>query len=167
MMLNQMTKAQGIAALKKIAPDAAKVGKAVFMAMAYVDTIRPIVDGYQRKILTEEKYAYAEKWHDRMGKTYAEWITEPNETYLMEENDFAHYAKRCNEEMTKAGLRVEKEGNCPLLVAEHLLIKAKQALIDTMEPVTGIKHSDLFHHGVDDYNNYIEMTLRWLAPLIK
>lgn len=165
-MLNGMNKKEGVAALKRIEPEAIAAAKAVFTAMAFVKTIEPVVNGYKRKILAEEKYAYAEKWHGRMRKTYADWITEPEDSYLMADDDAQHYYQRCDEEMAKAGLRVEKKGNCPLLVAEHLLSQAKNLLIDVMEPVTGIKHEQLFRHGMEDYNNYIDLTLRWLAPKI-
>ena len=165
-MLTSMNKKEGIAALKKIEPEAIAAAKAVFSAMAFVETIKPVVEGYQRKILAEEKYAYDEKWHGRRGITYADWITEPEDSYLMADDDAQHYYQRCDEEMAKAGLRVEKKGNCPLLVAEHLLIQAKNLLIDVMEPVTGIKHEQLYRHGLKDYDNYIDLTLRWLAPKI-
>jgi hypothetical protein len=107
--------------------------KNVFMAMAFTQTIRPIVEGYQQKILNEMKPIVSAKFF-KMG--FDKKITNSNDTYLMNESDFQTYLKRCNEERIKAKLHVDNEEYCPLLVAEELQRKAERLFIETMEPIT-------------------------------
>jgi hypothetical protein len=69
--------------------------------------------------------------------------------------------------MAKAGLKVAKKGFCPLLVAENELRKARNKLIETMKPITGIELDDLMRHYPDNYNKYFDLTLRLLAPFVQ
>ena len=163
---NGMTKQEGVAALKAIESQAVPVARAVFVAMAFVETIRPVVEGYQREILTAIKPKMAKHWVEDHGMEQR-IITDPTDTHYMEDGDFDEYIEGCHREALKHGFKVPEKGSCPLLIAEHNLTKAQQLLIEVMEPITGIKHSDLFHHGMDDYNHYIDLTLRWLAPKCK
>jgi len=142
-----------------------RAAETVFLAKAWLETVRPIVEGYQRAILEQEKYAYAEKHHDRRGKVWADYISDPNQTYLMADDDHAHYVKRCNEERIKAGLKVDNEAYCPLLVADHMVIQAENALIDIMEPVTGLSRDRVYM--LEDRKKLLDLTLRLLAPYCK
>jgi hypothetical protein len=150
---------------KAITPDMIAVAQALFSCMAIVETIKPIVEGYQKKILEEEKYSYAEKWHNRRDITHADWIKDPNNTYLMNDQDFQHFMKRTRQEQARAGLKTESPEFCPLLVAEHNVIKAQNLLIDVMEPVTGIKRDDIM--VMEHRRQYIDITLRLFAPMVK
>ncbi len=138
----------------------------VFAAMAWVEVIRPVVEGYQREILNRHKWHIAKEWSEKRGLP-DKIILEPNRAYLLEDEDFNIYLKECHEARNKAGLKVENDDFCPLLVSERLLSEAKRGLIDVMEPTTGIEFDDLFHHGLEDYNKYIDITLRLLAPYLK
>jgi hypothetical protein len=143
-----------------------KAAEAVFMTKAYADMIRPIVRGYQQEILDYEKYEYDEKQFERRGKTPKDWIKKPGDTYLMRDNDFQHYLKRCRQEQEKAGLKTDSPEQCPLLVAEDQERKAINLLIEAMIPITGIDSHKLLCSGMDNYDEYVNLTLRLLAPFV-
>ena len=146
--------------------DIVAAAESVFMAMTHESFIRPIVEEYQKKILEYEKYPIAEKWQERRGATWEDYIKDPDKAYLMEDNDFKHFLKRCREEQAKAKLKTDSPDFCPLLVAEHLTLTAKQLLIGLLEPFTGCNVHNLLCAGLDKYERYIELNLQWLARFV-
>ena len=153
--------------MKNFRPTSAMIRAAenCFAAMALTETIRPIVEGYQHEILEEEKYGYAEKHLDRRGLSGTDYITDPQHSYLMTDADFTHYMKRCNGERIAAGLHVDNEEYCPLLVAEHLQMQAEHAVIDAMAPVTGITRDQIFQtsNAMANLKKLIDLNLRFLS----
>ena len=139
--------------------DMIRAAENCFAAMAFVETIKPVVTAYQRKVLAELQAPFAKEWKER-GLHRGEVVLDPAHTYLMEDCDFQAYLSRTREEQAKAGLHTDSPDHCPLLVAEHLQVKAEWAVIEAMEPVTHItevygKHRD----------KLIDLSLRLLAPL--
>jgi len=63
-------------------------------------------------------------------------------------------------------LPVEKEEHCPLLIAEHRVVEAKRALIDAMEGLSGLSADSLLCLGLDEYNDFVQLTLGQLAPFV-
>ena len=139
-------------------PEMIRAAENCFAAMAYTKTIRPIVDAYQRRILAEMQAPLAEKWKER-GRHTDEIILNPDHTYLMEDADFQTYLARCREEQARAGLHTESPDHCPLLVAQHLQVKAEWVLIEAMEPITHIAEVSGDHR-----KRLLDLTLRFLAP---
>ena len=145
----------------------------VFMAMAWVAIVKPVVEAYQTRVLKEGQWRirpeFAEKMHARDGKTAPteEVITNPQLSYLMSEEDFAKYHFATERERTKAGLAIHRDGNCPLLEAENLLVKTKHKLVEVMAPVTKISLDAINSAQMDDYKQYIELTLRLLSPYVE
>ena len=131
-----------------------EAAKTVFGCMALVNTIKPIVGGYQKKILQKHQFRNSE----------GVIITEPNKSWTMSDEDFKIYLAECNKERIKAGLHVENEEFCPLLVVENLLIKAKWALIDAAEPITKIKSEEIYN--MEDREKLVELTLKLLASFV-
>ena len=84
----------------------------------------------------------------------------------MSDEDAQEFYRRCNEEQHKAGLVTEKPEYSPLSVAEHLVTKAEQVLVDVMESVTGLTTDELLCAGMDTYKEFIALTLRLLAPFM-
>ena len=150
-----------------ITEDMKQAAKTVFMAMAFTETIRPIVEGYQQKIINEMK----PQVNERDSKNYQmefKTITNPKHSYLMNNTDFKIYLKRCNEERIKAKLHVENEEYCPLLVAEDLQRQAERAFIDIMEPITHLSADRVLcsKDGLDNYKKLIDISLRLLASFV-
>lgn len=141
--------------------------KAVFMAMAITKTIEPIVRGYEREIL--KKHQFTNKGEIKRLQKHnitevEKVILTPENSYLLSDEDFLIYHAECNEARKKAGLKVESDDFCPLLVAENLERQAKHAFIDAMEETTKIKFDQLFKNFPTDYNNYLDLSLKLLAP---
>lgn len=152
----------------KPSPNMIRAAENCFAAMAFTETIRPIVEGYQKKILEEEKYPYSPKMMARHEKAPADYISDIRHTYMLREEDAKHYYKRCNEERIKAGLHVDNEEYCPLLVAEHLQMDAEHALIDAMEPVTHITRDMVWQasNAIENLKKLLDLTLRFMAGFV-
>ena len=105
-----------------------KAAEVVFISYAFTKTIRPTVVAYHRKAL------------DHFGFTDVKL----NETFLMSDEDFKKYHNLSKVYRNKAKLHVENDDFCPLLVAEHLESDAETSLINTMEPITGLKAKDVY-----------------------
>jgi hypothetical protein len=149
-------------------PELIRAAKTVFMAMAYAETIRPTVEGYQKTILAEMQARPEQRWIDR-GVEKDEPILNPERAYLLNDTDSAVYFRRLDEEKEKAGFHGLESGYCPLLIAEDLVRKAEHALVDLMEPLTGISHQAIFcaPNALENYRKYLKLTLGLFAPLIK
>jgi hypothetical protein len=148
-----------------ITKDMIQAAKTVFKAMAFTQTIRPIVEGYQQQIINEMK-PQANERDAKNCQLGFKIITSPKQSYLMNNTDFQIYLKRCNEERIKAKLHVKSEEYCPLLVAEDLQRQAERAFIDIMEPVTHLTADKVLCTGLDNYKQLIDLSLRLLAPYV-
>jgi hypothetical protein len=134
--------------------------RTVFAAMAMVETIKPIVQGYQRTVLEKHQFHIAKVWikkgmQDRI-------ILKAEDTYLMADADFLVYLSECDREAS--GLKIDKSGFCPLLVAESLQSDAEYELIRSMENITHLSPSALYG---ENRKKFLDLTLRLLAPFVK
>jgi hypothetical protein len=147
-----------------ITPEMKQAAKTVFKAMAFAQTIRPIVEGYQQKIIDEIKPRVDPKHGWAKNKT----VTTFKDSCLMCDEDFKIYLKRCNEERIKAKLHVDNEEFCPLLVAEDLQRQAERAFIEAMEPITHLTLDKVLcsKNGLENYRKLIDLSLRLLAPYV-
>ena len=116
-------------------------------AKALVATIKPIVLGYQTKILNEGNFLNT---HDNTK------IVNPLLSYCMSDEDFLIYLNLVDIEMEKAGLSVENAGECPLLVAEHNEIKAKWLVFAEYKPIHNLESQPC---KVEDFNKVIDLTI--------
>lgn len=145
----------------------------VFMAMAWVATVKPVVEAYQARVLKVGQWRirpeFAEKMHARGGRSdpAGDIITDPQQSFLLSEDDFTKYLTAVNIERTNAGLAIQREGNCPLLEAENLLVKTKHRLVSVMAPVTKLSLEKITSAPMSDYTQYIELTLRLLSPFVE
>ena len=93
-------------------------------------------------------------------------MRDPKLMYLMLDADFTDYWSKVRQLNEAKGLKTENPDHCPLLVAENLQTKAERALIDAVEPVTGLKADDVLSskNALENYKKLIDLTLRWIAP---
>lgn len=115
--------------------------KTVFLTMAYTETIRPIVEGYQKEILNFFEWKIDKQWVEKGMEDQI--IRDPDKAYLLSDEDFKSYLAHCNIARKKANLHVDNPEFCPLLVAESLQNDAERLFIDSMEPITGLKAKDI------------------------
>lgn len=142
-----------------------EAAKAVFMTMAYVETIKPIVKRYEKAILEKHQFHIAKVWTaDKPGRKMPDQIIlNPDQTYLLEDSDFQLYYKETLKARDEAGLKVDNPEHCPLLVAEDLQCQAENALIVAMEPVTHLEPGRLYG---DNRKKFLDLTLKLLAPFV-
>jgi hypothetical protein len=157
--------------MKKFKPtnEIVQAASTVFVAMALVQTIRPVVIGIQTKVLLKGHYKYSNdlalKLIDR-GEIFPDYVTNPDHTYLMNDKDFQDYLTKCKQYELESGLKTENPEFCPLLVAESMEREAKHCLIEVMEPITKIT-LDMATHNLENYRKLVELTLKLLAPYVK
>lgn len=148
-----------------------EAAESVFLAMAFEQSVRSIVESYQKKILQERAWRCDPDLVGRMERRSSDQLVEQHvtdikSTWMMEKADFAIYLERCNAERITAGLVVEHDSYCPLLVAEHITIQAKHALCDAMASVTNITAVKATTLQLDVYRKFVDLNLRLLAPFV-
>lgn len=140
---------------KTFTPNADQViaAESVFTCMALVATVQPIVEAYQLRILRDLGYGHLPL----------------KQSYSLPDSVFQVYHERCCEERDRAKLAVDDPGKCPLLVAKHLQILAEQVMVDSMVSITGLAWDDLLcsRNGLQNLREYVDLTLRLLAPYCK
>jgi hypothetical protein len=149
----------------KPTPEMIRAAENCFAAMAFTETIRPIVEAYQKRILEEMQAPLAKEWQERKLAQDEPIILDIRHTYLMEDCDFQTYLARTREEQAKAGLHTDSPDHCPLLVAESLQMEAEHCLIDAMVPVTGITRDMIFQsaHSLENLKKFLDINLRFMA----
>lgn len=153
---------ENMKALKKPSFAVISATETVLLAQAWVDTVRPVVVGYQVKVLAEMQVRT-----DKQHREHDDYIIlDPERTFLMSDDDFKTYMTLTRIEQDKAGLITESPEFCPLLVAENLLSDAQKVLIDTLEPITGLSGHLLICNGMKVYKQYLEICLSWLARFV-
>jgi hypothetical protein len=154
----------------KPSPEQKMAAEVTFLAMAVTETIRPVVVGYQSKILELHKFKFKKK-EERdyfFKKTGKDYCTDSEHTYLISDKDFKVYLDECEDERKKAKLSIaphkDGEGYCPLLMAEEDQRQAEHILMDCFEPLTGINRSNLWK--LEWIHKYKELLLGLMAPHI-
>jgi len=134
-----------------------QAAQSIFETMAIEQTIRPIVEECQRKVLERiNPFEY------RSGKP----ITDIKKAWLMDDDDFVKYIELCNKEYAKKNVHATKPEFCPLLEIENLKMQAEHLLIEEMEPITHI-NIDQATNNMEHYHELVNLTLRLLAPFVK
>lgn len=104
---------------------------AVLLAKAYAEIKRDQVDAVSSRILAEGVYMVAPDRQDHGREN--ERITEPRFDWLMSAESFVGYHAKRNKILLETGIKPADmpDDHCPALVAEHLLVKAEWALLET------------------------------------
>lgn len=144
----------------------------VFVAMALVQTIEPIVRNYQAHVLKQGQWSFRPDVLESFQKRHTGpepfecKVLDPREIYLLSESDLEKCTAQFDVERIKARLQVKREGNCPLLEAQSRLIAAKHRLAEVMAPITKVTLEKITAAPVRLYNEYIELNLKLLAPFV-
>jgi hypothetical protein len=145
-------------------PTMIEAADAVFMAMAKLGLVEPIVLNYQRLILKEGQWLVKRDYLQfRMN---AEVVLDPDHVFLLGEADFAVYDSLCKKAQVMVGLQVQKPGNCPLLEAKAAVVDAKAQLAQSMASLSGHTLDQLLTFPAEMYEKYIHLSLKLLAPFV-
>lgn len=147
----------------KLSTELITAAKTVFMAMAYTQSVREIVEPYQTELLAFWKFKVAPEWLEKRGAPDFDVITEHKHSYLMDDSDSQIYFKELHCKHLEHGFKVQMN-YCPLLTAESLESDAKKVLLEMAEPMTGISGHKLLCAGLDKYKMAIELLLQLCAP---
>ncbi len=145
-------------------PDQIRLAEATLVAMTHEDAIRPVVEQYEQAILSWRQYPVDSKWLE-MG-VEQQIITNRKRTFLLSDEDSSQFFADCNAARINAKLKVSKEGNCPLLEAEHVRIQAENALIQSMATFPGLEPLAKGVLTLDLRKRALDIMLVMLAPLV-
>lgn len=136
-----------------------QAAQTLFMSMAATDTIRVVVLAYQQK---EIDIMMAINRYD------GSLITSPEHAYAMSDEDYDIYLAAIKTHRDAAGLKVNNDDECPLLVAESIQRDAERNMINAMYPITKLSVDDLLYKGrLSLYKKVIDLSLKLLAPYCK
>jgi hypothetical protein len=155
---------------KKFTPTANQIRSAelVFSCMALIATIRPVVEGYQRRILQENRWPISPEWTERARPLSASdgFILDPKDSYLLDDENSAKYFALCASARTAVGLTVARPGNCPLLEAESALVQAQHLLLKEMESASPLTLELALSSTMENYRKAVELNLKLLSPFV-
>lgn len=158
----------------KITPELKSAVETFLLAKVHLEMTRPIVEGYQRKILADMQPHYRDEYTNGNGRKGNKHnpdaiITDPKDSWQMDEADFREYIDRCHHEHLAHGFRVPYE-HCPLLIAKHELSKAQRLVLDAAQYITGIEALDFMHptkerNGLENYYHAVDLTVSLVVSL--
>lgn len=140
-------------------------------SMAMRQCIADVVIPYQKEVLAEgqwrvnPEYVKGGSFGDRCFEEDTV-LLDPKRAWLMSSEDHAKYHAQVEIRRVKAGLKVTREGNCPLLEAEANQRDAEKLLIDSAQPFTGISDDQLLMN-FSSRAPYIDLMLRMAAPKVR
>lgn len=151
---------------EKFNPSPAQINAAevVFLAMAHLALVKPIVEAYQRVILARHQWPVAPLMRSLDRLSAPEVVLDPKHSYLLSAAHSGIYFRECRKAREAAGLTVEDVDHCPALVAEEDLRKAKRALVDSLAPITGIGAKEIIEKNFSKYEDFVELSLKLMSP---
>lgn len=153
--------------LQALANDTANIQamKALFQAIAFCESLRPIVESRQQEIVSLYKFKVSEE--NKRDENHDE-ITKPNRMFLASDEDFGIYDAEMQAFYFSDAcpIKPSKAGNCPLLEAEHLVRRLKWQIADLFAPIVGLSCEQLTG-TLAGWNQYWEIMLSMFAPKVK
>lgn len=143
-----------------------KAAKAVITARAYCETIRPQIENMQSAELAANSYHYCKKWADRLELTMdTDRITNPRHIYRSTDEESAAFYNRMDKRHHAAGYKTEA-GQCPLAVAELLVMDITRAFCDMTTELQTVVNPSTFGYYGKYYNEYVEANMRFVCGYI-
>lgn len=146
---------------KNFKPTPAMIAAAeiLWLAMARRDYVEPIVETYKRGILARHRWAPDPEYGADLTV-----VLDPKHSYLLSPEHSEIYFRESNEARQDAGLFAQTPDHCPALVAQDDVRKAERAMVDLLEPITGLDADGLICSGLANYKQYVELSLGLLIP---
>jgi hypothetical protein len=137
--MNEATK-PNLQTVQKLAdtppPELVSLADSLMATMAMHQLKAEAVEAYSTNVLAKMQAKISSKWVE-LG-VEDQLILSPKDAFLLDDVQSARYYALCEEERISAGLKVDREGNCPALEAEGLFRVARDAFIDALTPYTTI-----------------------------
>lgn len=135
----------------------------LLLCMAIEQQVRPVVEAYETEILAKHQFKPAAKWRDRLDRGV---VLDRKSSFLLSDEDAKTFYAECFAARDKAGLKVSKPENCPLLEAENTRRLVENVFIDELGKILGL---DAFANGfmtLEMRAKVIETGLRLVAPFV-
>jgi hypothetical protein len=151
-------------------PAAINAVEQLILAMAHLDTTKPIVTAYKQEILNSRQWPVAEKMLELKqkrspGTTPAHFVTDPELDYTIEESLWPEYHALVFAARDAAGLSIEgKPEACPVSYAQMALFAAQKALIESMQGKSPITLKEWLSTTPTLQKEAIDLTLKLLVP---
>jgi hypothetical protein len=150
----------------KFEPTQAEIEAAenVFLRKAFIETIKPVVEGYRTAILAEKRFTVKESYRERAK---SEVILDPNYAFMMEKEDFTTYLALVNEARIKANLFAPTPDHCPLSIAEGALVDAEIVLVNELSKRPDLETLQKAMTSIKTRQKVIESSLQLLSPFVR
>lgn len=124
-----------IAEIRKMVkrPELIKLAEAVFMAMAYEKTIAEIVKPKQQEVIDFFRFEVTEE-HEKRLADGLRIVDSVEHLYLADKQDWAIFQAEMDKFYIEQGIKPEKEGLCPLLIAGSTMREAKRYFAEALAP---------------------------------
>lgn len=142
--------------------------KAFIMAKAWTETVKPIVEGYQTRILAEKQYPISQETKERCNKRGGigfDVILTSDHTHYMEDADFDQYLALVKVEHLKNFPKLADEiekGFCPLLMAQSDQREAAHLIIQNAEYITKVNLDQVTRLHPAKYKEFIDLTVKFV-----
>jgi hypothetical protein len=140
-------------------PDCIKVVNTLFIAVAYCETVRAIIEPKKQEIVDFYKFKIARD----MGEIGI--IKKHEHMYLSSDEDFQIYMKEMDKFHKEQGFKKPGYEYCPLLMAESTVRDIKVQVCNFLEPWIGIKYSDI-SWKLDTYKKYFDLIMTMFASSV-
>lgn len=134
--------------------------KTYLLAKSYLETIKPIIVGYQTEILESNNFRNEYEVGTRRAMQAGEFIKNPDHTFLMVDDDFDEYLKLVNQAHKDNGFNVP-EGYCPLLVAKSDVTDAEKLILEESSYLTN-SDNRMFLRNLDVMKKFIDTTVAFV-----
>ena len=137
-----------------------KVVNTLFIAVAYCETIRAIIEPKQQEIVEFYKFKIAKD----MGETGV--IKKHEHMYLASDEDFQIYMKEMDKFHCEQGFEKPGFEYCPLLMAESALRDVRIQVCNFLKPWIGLKYSDI-SWKLETHKRYFDLIMTMFAGAVK
>lgn len=144
-------------------PGFIRLTEAMFAAKAYEELMSEKVRGYQTRILAENDFRVEPSMRGRLDPAN-ERIVDPKLSYLMGDEAFQRYHDLCDEARKAAGLKIQREGGCPLLEAEHIRMQAENEFLKHLAEET--KMPQLAEVHAQRRTEVLDLGMKLMAPFV-
>lgn len=130
----------------------------VFCCMSKYEATKETVEPIKKMVLAKNEF-YTRK--DYEGEPFM--IKNPENIWLLEDEDFNTYLKQVYEERVKYGFLDDKE-ICVISKAQQDLVMAERKLIDTFVELTGVSNDHIRH--VEHREKYIDILMSMIVNFV-
>lgn len=129
-------------------------------ATAYLETIRPRVEAYQAEVIAAANLQYS----DEFAPDYTGTIATMKDSWMMDDRQADAFYAALDAARDAAGFTGFNPGCCPVLVAEHDVIKARWLICDEAAYITNVTKEQVTSR-IEIFHQYTEAAVSLVLAL--